>query len=310
MVLTAQSHKSRILITAVAAVAVMSLMGSTAGTASAGSGLPPVSERVFFITGATDGIGRFTAGQLAKQGATVLVHGRNPTRIETTVKELQRLGPSAKIHAFQADLSEMSQVRSLAAEVSKQFPVIHGLLNNAGTFDGDYTGKRKESSEGNEYSLAVNVMAPFLLTSLLLENVRASGAGRVIVTSSISMGSSDALKDLQLRSGWNGHRAYSLSKLCDAMMAMEMHARYGDAPRLCFFTMDPGTVDTKMLRAGWWSGGEPVSSATISHRLLTEDSYQRESGRCFCGQDREVGDVALRGKLWDDLVQLTGAQWP
>lgn len=269
---------------------------------------PPLHQRVFLVTGSTDGIGKFTAEQLAKQGCTVLVHGRNPAKIERTLQELGRLAPAAKLHGFHADLSLMSEVRRLAAEVSSQFPVIHGLLNNAGTFDGDYTGRRKETAEGNEYSLAVNVMAPFLLSYLLLQNVRASGAGRIIVTSSVSKGAADALSDLQLTSDWSGHRAYSLSKLCDAMMITEMHERYGDAPRLCFHTMDPGTVDTKMLRAGWWSGGASVRTATKSFRMLTEDSFQLESGASLGG--RELSDRRLRLKLWEDLEKLTGASWP
>eukprot|EP00933_Yihiella_yeosuensis_P004863 TRINITY_DN109264_c0_g1_i1.p1 TRINITY_DN109264_c0_g1~~TRINITY_DN109264_c0_g1_i1.p1 ORF type:complete len:172 (+),score=24.21 TRINITY_DN109264_c0_g1_i1:55-516(+) len=153
-------------------------------------------------------------------------------------------------------------------------------------------------------------MAPFLLTSLLLKNVRASGAGRVICTSSMSMGRGDSLKDLQLKSGWDGHRAYSLSKLCDAMMIVEMDARYGDAPNLCFHTMDPGTIDTKMLRAGWWDGGSSVRTATTSFRMLTEDSFQVASGKCLCGSCSEMRSDAKRTKLWEDLQSLTDAEWP
>ena len=110
---------------------------------------------------------------------------------------------------------------------------------------------------GNEYTLAVNVLAPFLLTALLLPNLLASGQGRVITASSVSMGAADALSDLQLRGGgYSGHRAYSLSKLCDAMLSQEWHHRYGDPPRLAFHAMDPTQdcglgCDTKMLRAGW-----------------------------------------------------------
>jgi len=276
--------------------------------ASAAAAPPPLPQRIFLVTGSTDGIGKFTAEQLAKKGCTVLVHGRNPEKIKRTLQELGRMAPEAKLHGFQADLSLMSEVRRLAAEVSEKFPVIHGLLNNAGTFDGDYTGRRQETSEGNEYSLAVNVMAPFLLSSLLLPNVRASGAGRIIATSSVSKGAGDALGDLQLRQGWSGHRAYSLSKLCDAMMIVEMDKRYGDAPRLCFHTMDPGTVDTKMLRAGWWSGGASVRTATKSFRMLSEDSYQAKSGSALGGG--EVSNARLRAKLWEDLEALTGAAWP
>jgi len=269
--------------------------------------LPPLASRVFLVTGATDGIGQFTCELLAKKGCTVLVHGRNPDKVSRTVADLQQLTGCKKLHGFVADLSLMSEVRRLAEEVSAGFPALHGLLNNAGTFSGDYTGTRKVTAEGNEYSLAVNVLAPFLLTSLLLESVRASGAGRILVTSSISAGARDALDDLQCEKRWSEHRAYSLSKLCDAMIAMELHVRYGDPPRLCFHTMDPGTVDTKMLRAGW-GGGPSVRTATTSFEMLTEDRYQLQSGECVdCGGG--CGGAA-RAKLWQDLEALTGAEWP
>lgn len=281
---------------------------ATTAAASGTDALPPLSDRVFLVTGSTDGIGRFTAEQLADEGCTVLVHGRSQEKIDATVQELRSRSPRATVDGFRADLSSMAEVRSLAAQVKQRYPALHGLLNNAGTFDGDYTGKRQETVEGNEYSLAVNVMAPFLLVSLLLDNVRASGAGRILITSSISAGSADALGDLQLRSGWSGHRAYSLSKLCDAMIAFELHERYADPPRLCFHSMDPGTVDTKMLRAGWWSGGASVRTATRSFRMLTEDAYQAESGQCVSRS--EVRDAAARARLWDELVELTGAEWP
>jgi NAD(P)-dependent dehydrogenase (short-subunit alcohol dehydrogenase family) len=271
-------------------------------------GLSPLSERVFMVTGATAGIGKFTAEQLATQGCTVLVHGRNPRKIDRTVKELQALAPNAKLHGIQGDLSSMADVRRLAADVSERFPVIHGLLNNAGTFNGDYSGQRVITEEGNELSLAVNVLAPFLLSCLLLGTVRASGHGRILVTSSVSQGSGYALDDLQLKRGWSDHKAYSLSKLCVSMMTREMHERYADPPRLCFHTMDPGTVDTKMLRAGWFSGGASVRTATTSFKMLTEDSFQASSGSCVGGW--EIEDDGKRAKLWKDLEGLTDAKWP
>eukprot|EP00913_Durusdinium_trenchii_P009504 g8933.t1 len=136
---------------------------------------------VYLVTGATDGIGRYTAELLVKQRHVVLVHGRSVQRVKDTVARLERLGGEA--HGFVADLSLMSDVRKLAQEVSEKFPVLHGLLNNAGTFDGDYTGKRVVTSEGNE-----NVMAPFLLSSLLMPTLKSSGSGRLIVTASMSAG--------------------------------------------------------------------------------------------------------------------------
>ncbi|KAJ8605078.1 hypothetical protein CTAYLR_000344 [Chrysophaeum taylorii] len=212
---------------------------------------------------------------------------------------------------FVADLSSLAAVRELGRAVAAKYERLDGLLNNAGTFDGDYAGKRVATVDGNEYSLAVNVLAPFLLTSLLFDRILAAPKARILFTSSISMGCGDALDDLQCDRRWSGHRAYSLSKLCDAMLAFELHARYGDPPKLCVNTMDPGTVNTKMLLAGWGMCGIPVSSATRSYEMLTSDAWGRKSGEIAGARpDAEVNDPAKRATLWGDCERLTGAVYP
>jgi len=159
----------------------------------------------------------------------------------------------------------------------------------------------------------VNVAAPFLLTSILLPRLIESDQCRVLFTSSLSQGAPDVLEDPQLKSGWSAHRAYAFSKLACAMIAMEMHARYANPPGLTVNTMDPGTVDTKMLRAGWWSGGSPVSTATTSHFLLTQLGSDM-SGGYYVGHREsramaQVYDENERCKLWEYLTELTGAEW-
>ena len=137
---------------------------------------------------------------------------------------------------------------------------------------GDYTGKRMETVDGNEYSLAVNVMAPFLLTSLLWDNVQASPAARVIITSSISQGSPHKLSDLQCASGWDSHTAYELSKLCDAMLVMEMNARYADPPRLTFNTMDPG-VSSLLTSPDRENQNQPQCPHAHASRFIRRSTY-------------------------------------
>jgi len=268
--------------------------------------------KTFLVTGATEGIGLETAKQLSRDGHAVLVHGRNAGKVERVVQSL--CGDGGNAAGYTADLGSLSQIRAMADGVRREHPVLDGLLNNAGTFDGDYSGKRVVTEDGNELSLQVNVLAPVLLTALLLPNVIASGAGRVIISSSVSMGAADALGDLQLSSGWTGHRAYSLSKLCDAMLSAELHSRYGDAPRLTFNTMDPTAecgmgCDTKMLRAGWGNWGSPASKSTISAKMLTRPEWASRSGEGFSSR-REVRDAAARKKLWETCVELTGAEYP
>mmetsp|Transcript_215 Transcript_215/g.584 ORF Transcript_215/g.584 Transcript_215/m.584 type:complete len:290 (+) Transcript_215:181-1050(+) len=277
---------------------------ATAGLAAAAAS----TRKVYVVTGATDGIGRLTAQRLGADGHHVAVHGRTQSKCDAVVRDIEKSGGEAR--SFVADLSSVAETRRLGQELAGAYPAIDGLLNNAGTFSGDYTGSRVVTADGHEYSLAVNVLAPFLLTSLLLENVRASGAGRILVTSSMSMGAGDALDDLECER-WSEHRAYSLSKLCCAMIAMELDARYGDAPRLCVNTMDPGTVNTKMLFAGWGRCGIPVESATQSYKMLVEEAWGTKSGQCAgTSMDRECTDPAKRRKLWDDLTAMTNAEYP
>ncbi|KAJ1453666.1 hypothetical protein M885DRAFT_523925 [Pelagophyceae sp. CCMP2097] len=265
-------------------------------------------RKTFLITGATDGIGRFTAMQLGRDGHHVLVHGRNAAKVAKAVADVEAAGGTAD--GLVADLSLVSETKRLGLQVAQKYASLDGLLNNAGTFDGDYTGSRVVTAEGHEYSLAVNVLAPFVLTSYLLENVRKSGAGRILLTSSMSMGEGSSLDDLEGEKRWSAHGAYSLSKLCDAMIAFELSARYADA-RLCVNTFDPGTVNTKMLASGWGNCGIPVSSATRSYKMLTEEEWGTKTGQCFgASPDREVRDPALRKKLWADLERLTGAKYP
>lgn len=274
------------------------------------------APRSVLVTGATEGLGLAAAHQLVEAGHTVLVHGRNAPKVERVVASLEASG--GKAVGYTCDLSDMAQVRRLGAEVSAAWPALDGLLNNAGSFDGDYTGQRVVTEEGNEYTLAVNVLAPFLLTSLLLPSLRAStsAAGRVVFASSVSMGAASSLGDLQLERGYSGHQAYSLSKLCDAMLSQELHARYGgDASRLTgqltFNSMDPTSqiglgADTKMLRAGWGSWGAPASQATISAEMIAGAAWEGRSGEGFSSR-REIADTAARRQLWDECVRLTGA---
>eukprot|EP00967_Tisochrysis_lutea_P048252 scaffold58909_cov31-Tisochrysis_lutea.AAC.1 len=266
-------------------------------------------SKTYLVTGATDGIGRATCDQLVRAGHSVLVHGRDGAKVQTCLDELNALRPGGGRMGFTADLSSMAQVRRLGAEVAAAFPALDGLLNNAGSFDGDYTGQRVVTDEGNEYTLAVNVLAPFLLTSLLLPSLRASGAGRIVISSSVSAGAGNKLGDLQLESAYSGHTAYSLSKLCDAMLSKEMHARYGDPPRLTFNTMDPTAecglgCDTKMLRAGWGGWGAPATASTISAKMLTLEEWEMKSGTGLTSL-REVANPALRKALWDECMRLT-----
>ncbi|MGH7533015.1 MAG: SDR family NAD(P)-dependent oxidoreductase, partial [Gemmatimonadales bacterium] len=131
--------------------------------------MTPLSDKTVLVTGATSGIGKITARELARMGARVLVHGRNPGKIEATITEL-RAATGGELEGLVADLSSLAQVRRLAADVRARTDRLHMLVNNAG----GASAKRTLSADGNEMTLAVNHLSPFLLTNLLLDLLTAS----------------------------------------------------------------------------------------------------------------------------------------
>eukprot|EP00884_Botryococcus_braunii_P003214 jgi/Botrbrau1/12894/Bobra.0299s0013.2 len=142
-----------------------------------------------FVTGATDGIGEHTATRLAQEGATVLVHGRSIEKASNTADVIRKRTGNPNVEPYGADLSSMRQVRSLAAAVKERHPTLAVLLNNAGVF----ASQMQTTEDGYELTWAVNVMAPYLLTGLLLDSV----TDRVVNVSSISAASYIDFDNLQ-----------------------------------------------------------------------------------------------------------------
>lgn len=268
-------------------------------------------EKIYIVTGSTDGIGQHTASNLINTpDAKLLVHGRNPAKVAQTVQQLKSVNPG-DIDGVVADLASFQDIRRLAKDLEEKIeaaspdaPVV--LINNAGVFE----TRRKESPEGLEMTFAINVAAPFLLTGLLLPLLRRRKNSRIINISSISQGGSIPWDDLQLAlpGAYTDHRAYSLSKLCMAMLSMEQSSRFGSAefPIVC---CDPGTVNTKMLEAGWGMYGVDVSAANDETLLALAPSLDNGSyfvGRMARKANAEAYDPKSRARLWQYLEEVTG----
>ncbi len=269
---------------------------------------------IYIVTGSTDGIGKHTATNLASRGpqaAHVFVHGRDPARVATTVEELKQRNPS--VEGLVGDLGSFQDIRRLASELTTKIEALPSavpvtLINNAGVFE----TRRKESAEGLEMTFAINVAAPFLLTGLLLPVLQKRKRSRIVNISSISQGGSVPWEDLQLAlpGAYSDHRAYSLSKLLMAMLSMEQSDRFGstDLPIVC---CDPGTVNTKMLQAGWGCYGLDVSAANDETFLATDPSIEKQNGIYFVSKtprkaNSEAYDKAARKQLWAYLADKTG----
>jgi NAD(P)-dependent dehydrogenase (short-subunit alcohol dehydrogenase family) len=189
------------------------------------------------VTGATRGIGQAATVELAKRGVEVAIVGREPERVAAVAAEARSAGVGGAIHTYVADLLLMSEVRRLAAELSAAHPQIDVLANNAGAL----FATRRLTSEGFEQTFALNHLAPFLLTNLLLEQL---AGGRVVTTSSgAHTGGKLDLDDLQSEKSYAAMRVYSTSKLENILFTRELTRR---APEIHVNCFHPGLV-----RTGW-----------------------------------------------------------
>jgi retinol dehydrogenase-12 len=187
------------------------------------------------LTGATRGIGRAAAIEMAAQGAELALVGRDAERVREVAQEAKAAGGGAPVHEHVADLTLMSEVRALAEEVRGRYEHIDVLANNAGAM----FATRRETSEGFEQTFALNHLAPFLLTNLLLD--RLDGA-RVVTTSSDAHKSGRLdLDDLQSEQSYAAMRVYGTSKLCNILFTRELAKRAPELHANCFH---PGVVRT------------------------------------------------------------------
>jgi retinol dehydrogenase 12 len=201
-----------------------------------------MSGGVCVVTGATSGIGTATAAALAARGAQVVLVGRDRARGQAAVEEVAAAGgPAPRLEI--ADLASISQVRALAGRLAA-LERIDVLVNNAGLM----AGQRRVTADGYDEVFAVNHLAPFLLTSLLLDKLAAAGPARVItVTSDAHSAARLDLDDLQLERGWEAWRAYANSKLANILFTRELARRLagGAVTANC---AHPGLVRTRFGR--------------------------------------------------------------
>lgn len=266
---------------------------------------------VVLVTGATDGIGRQTALELLKRGYRVFVHGRTREKAEAVSAELAREVSAGAAEPLFADLSSMAEVRRLAAETQAKTEKLDVLINNAGVF----LHERKLTPDGFEMTFAVNHLAPFLLTHLVLPSLRKSAAARIVTVSSIAhnRGNID-FADLRLDRHYHGYAAYAASKLANVLFAHEM-ARRLRGTKITSNALHPGVIGTKLLRSGFGMGGGTVAEgAATSVRLASDPALASVTGKYF-SDAREASssalshDRALAKRLYEvsaELVSIEG----
>jgi NAD(P)-dependent dehydrogenase (short-subunit alcohol dehydrogenase family) len=261
------------------------------------------------ITGSTDGVGRVVANRLGEQGWRVLVHGRDRGRGERVVAEIKDAGGTADF--LIADLSSLAEVRRLAGSVQQATRRLDLLINNAGIGSGGPQGTRQTSADGHELRFAVNYLAGFLLTHLLLPLVRTSTPARIVNVSSLGQQAID-FADVMLMHGYNGSRAYCQSKLAQIMFTIDL-AHELDGSGVTVNALHPATyMNTTMVRQ---SGVAPMSSveqgADAILNLATSAAMDGRSGLFFNGQrearaDAQAYDLAARQRLKTLSLEISG----
>ena len=265
-----------------------------------------MKDKTILITGSTDGIGKQTALELAAMGATVLLHGRNSERADRVLNEIKNATGNDRLNAFIADLSSLKKVRGLAEQVLLKHDRLDVLINNAGVYETSH----RISEDGFEMTFAVNHLAPFLLTLLLLDLIIKSSPGRIINVSSQVHASGIDFDNLQAEKYYSEYEAYSLSKLCNVLFTYELAERL-KGTGITVNCLHPGVIDTKLLKAGWGMGGSPVTEGSrTSVYLASAPELNTVTGKYFKNRTSTTSsqisyDAETRKKLWHISEHLT-----
>jgi NAD(P)-dependent dehydrogenase (short-subunit alcohol dehydrogenase family) len=280
-----------------------------------------MAGKICLITGGTNGIGKSTAQALATMGATVVIVGRNAPKTAQVVAEIRAASGTNNVHALLADLSSQQEVRRLADAFTSTYPHLHVLINNAGAA----FLHRQLSVDGIEMTFALNHLAYFLLTNLLLDTLKASAPARIINVSSNAHASGKIEFDNLQGEREYGPRAYDNSKLANILFTMEL-ARRLEGTEVTVNALHPGFVATGFatnhgrLIAAIISmfaplvARSPAKGAETSIYLASSPSVEGISGKYFFDSHvipaaPQATDMAVARKLWDvsaEMVQLPG----
>jgi NAD(P)-dependent dehydrogenase (short-subunit alcohol dehydrogenase family) len=277
-----------------------------------------MNDKVCLVTGATNGIGLETAKALAGAGATVLVHGRDLTRAGAVAHELALATGNPRVRAVQADFARLADVRRLAGELDASLPRLDVLVNNAGMM----SAARARSAEGYDLTFAVNHLAPFLLTNLLLPKLAASGAARVVVVASAAHRRARLDFDDLMNTKVSGLLpAYARSKLANILFTRSLAQRlqgsavtanalhpgfvnshlFHDTPALRFLLMPFAPF---LMRTAAQGAATSIYLASSPEVAGVSGAYY-ERGRPV-EPSEAAQNVADGERLWQESARLTG----
>lgn len=282
-----------------------------------------LTGRVCVVTGASSGIGLETARGLARMGARVLLVGRHATRLDAARAAIARTTGNTQLETYVADLASQRDVRRIAADVAARHHRLHVLVNNAGLI----ARTRTVTEDGLELQLAVNHLAPFLLTHLLIDRLMAAGGARIVnVASAVEALGRIDFADLGSEAGYDANVAYCQSKLANVMFTYELARRLASTG-MTANCLHPGAIATGLLAEyfgrsrGWAAVARikypgPAAGAKTGIYLASSPDVAAMSGRFFedCApraSSLASQDVASQQRLWavsETLVRLSAGE--
>ncbi len=270
-------------------------------------------EKIYLVTGATSGIGKATAIELARTGAQVVIGARNAKGGETARDEIRAASGNKNVDTLIGDLSSLASIRKMADAFRAKYAHLNVLINNAGVFK----STRILTADGFELMFATNHLAPFLLTNLLLDLLKTSGTARIL---NIAAPSSTELnfEDLQSEKAFNALNALGASKMASQLFSFELAHRL-EGTGVAVNAIHPGMVRSNImndansflrLMSSLFSGS-PEKAAQAIVRVALGDEYQNKTG-LFYSQGKEIKankyahDRDVQKRLWDVSEKLVG----
>ena len=265
------------------------------------------AEATILVTGATDGLGRSVAQELAAKGATVLLHGRNRERLWAALDGVREGTGNEKLRYYLADLSSLETTRGLSERILSEHDRLDVLVNNAGVI----SPERRESEDGYELTFAVNYLSHFLLTRLLLPLLKDSAPARIVNVASAGQSPLD-FSNLMLEHGYDAMKAYSQSKLAQIMFTFDLAEHLRDTGVTVNALHPASLMDTKMVQSTFGYTMSTVEEGTEALvRLAISQEVEGVTGAYFDGArearaNRQAYDPQVRGRLWVLSEELCG----
>jgi NAD(P)-dependent dehydrogenase (short-subunit alcohol dehydrogenase family) len=264
----------------------------------------PSSQRIALVTGSTDGLGREVARTLAAEGAHVIIHGRNAERGKAMVDEITA-GGKGSARFYQADFASLAEVRRLADEITRDYPRLDLLVNNAGVVVRE---GRQVSKDGHELHFAVNYLSGFLLTHRLLPLLEKGRSPRIVNVSSLSAAPID-FTDVMIERNYTTNRGYGQSKLAQVMFTIDL-AQELKPKGIVVQSLHPATyMNTSMILSAGLTPRSTVEEGTAA--VMNAIGTDAPSGSYFVGlkvgtPHAQSADADVRRQLRAISLTLTG----